>query len=114
MAGTGPLAARGADESRRRADAPAGKQGVCVRWCADELGWTRLTESSFETVGRTLANAVRAVEVEGTDAGDRCCEPDAPLSTTRPSYPTPATREGMLRVRAKPVMPPTMHRVPIT
>lgn len=30
------------------------------------------------------------------------------------TYPTPATREGMDRVRAYPVTPPTIHKVPIT
>jgi hypothetical protein len=30
------------------------------------------------------------------------------------TYLTPATRDGMERVRAYPVTPPTMHRVPMT
>jgi hypothetical protein len=30
------------------------------------------------------------------------------------TYETPATSEGMERVRAKPVVPPTMQRAPMT
>jgi len=30
------------------------------------------------------------------------------------THPTPATRDGIERVRTYPVTPPTMHRVPMT
>ena len=52
------------------------------------------------------------------DRAHRHCRHD-PLSTLHPPdssrypHPTPATREGMLFVRTKPVTPPTMHKVPM-
>ena len=109
------MAARGSEESRRRADAPGRARAWLVTRVID-MRETRLTESDLETVWSPLADAISAVEVERTDAATTSL--NAPCSTSSFqgvfTHPTPATREGILLVRTKPVMPPTMHRVPMT
>jgi hypothetical protein len=78
----------------------------------------RLTECGFETVGGVFADAISTVQVERADATGNARR--ATLGVVRSTgdnrkrtHLTPATRDGMERVRAYPVTPPTIHRVPI-
>ena len=61
------MAARGSEESRRRADAPRRARAWLATRVID-IRETRLTESDLETVRSTLADTVGAIQVERAHA----------------------------------------------
>ncbi|KAK7685665.1 hypothetical protein QCA50_011009 [Cerrena zonata] len=72
-----------------------------------------LTEGSLNTRTSSLDDMVCAPKEEETNTGRwRFSLKEAANSIA--TYPTPATREGILRLLAKPMHPPTMQRLPMT
>lgn len=73
------------------------------------------TESCLQTIGGTLANAIRAPEVKQADTSYASLDrKEQTRGREHVAYPTPATKDGMDRVRANPVTPPTRQRLPMT
>ena len=108
------MANLGTEDRNKTAEAPEGSFGVehLERLGNEEV----LTKCCLESICCVLADAIPAVQIEGTDTtGARGRKVRMVQHRYHGNaYPNPATMDGIERVRAYPVTPPTIHRVPIT
>jgi hypothetical protein len=122
IAGIGPFAYLGSDDRNNSTDVPGtGHLRLSTPGgpCASSV--IRLTQCGLKPVGYVLVDAIPAGQVHGTDttpdAGwgwQNGWWPNKGYYDYENTHPIPATTDMTERVRAYPITPPMIHRVPMT